>query len=125
MAHAVEMVKYRFAILSAMFVISVEAIFNEVTSVMGGLFYFQEIYNFKDKDAVIFSLGLVMAVIGVGLIASRDNVKLNECEEEIKKGNVEEISVTPISKDFKSFLSTGSTSIIIPDFVPSKSVLNK
>ena len=108
----------------AMFIISVEAIFNEVTSVMGGLFYFQEIYNFNDEQSLIFSLGLIMAVLGVGLIASRDNVELNECEEKIKKGNVEEISVTPISKDFKSFLSTGSTTIIIPDFVPSKSFQN-
>eukprot|EP00924_Labyrinthula_sp_SR-Ha-C_P013780 maker-scaffold_5-snap-gene-13.7-mRNA-1 protein AED:0.07 eAED:0.07 QI:0/0.66/0.5/1/1/1/4/126/490 len=57
----------------AVFVVSIEAVLNEVVAVSGGMLYFQEYKNFNTGQALGFFLGLVIGVVSIVIFAVRDN----------------------------------------------------
>lgn len=57
----------------AVFIVSIEAVVNEVVAVSGGLIYFQEYLEFDAVTGPIFGGGLLLGVIGVMIFALRDN----------------------------------------------------
>merc|ERR1712165_217318 len=55
----------------AIFIISLEAVFNEIMGVLGGLLYFQEYNNFGTVDLAVFCVGVALSLVGVSIIATR------------------------------------------------------
>lgn len=57
----------------AVFIVSIEAVVNEVVAVSGGLIYFQEYLEFDEVTGTIFALGMFLGVFGIMFFALRDN----------------------------------------------------
>mmetsp|Transcript_888 Transcript_888/g.1082 ORF Transcript_888/g.1082 Transcript_888/m.1082 type:complete len:428 (-) Transcript_888:130-1413(-) len=57
----------------AVFVVSIEAVLNEIIAVTGGILYFEEYTQFTLQSACLFGLGLFLGVFGIVLFATRDN----------------------------------------------------
>eukprot|EP00510_Aplanochytrium_minuta_P003421 CAMPEP_0184011730 /NCGR_PEP_ID=MMETSP0954-20121128/3991_1 /TAXON_ID=627963 /ORGANISM="Aplanochytrium sp, Strain PBS07" /LENGTH=212 /DNA_ID=CAMNT_0026291583 /DNA_START=841 /DNA_END=1479 /DNA_ORIENTATION=- len=57
----------------AVFIVSIEAVLNEIVGVCGGILYFQEYAYFSFTEGFIFVLGILIGVYGIGLFATRDN----------------------------------------------------
>ena len=56
----------------AMFIVSLEAIFNELTAIVGGLLYFQEFAQFDTNNAILFSVGMLLGLFGVAILVTRE-----------------------------------------------------
>lgn len=57
----------------AVFIVSIEAVLNEIVGVSGGLLYFQEFQGFNPGTAVGFTFGLGLGCAGIIVFALRDN----------------------------------------------------
>ena len=55
----------------AIFIISLEAVFNELIAVLGGMLYFQEYKAFTAEGIAVFSVGVLLSLVGVAVIATR------------------------------------------------------
>mmetsp|Transcript_7512 Transcript_7512/g.9549 ORF Transcript_7512/g.9549 Transcript_7512/m.9549 type:complete len:203 (-) Transcript_7512:1039-1647(-) len=67
----------------AVFIVSIEAVLNELIAVTGGILYFEEYSQFTLKSALLFGFGLFLGVFGIILFATRDNYDL---EDDVFKG---------------------------------------
>uniref|UniRef100_A0A7S3LQS0 Uncharacterized protein n=1 Tax=Aplanochytrium stocchinoi TaxID=215587 RepID=A0A7S3LQS0_9STRA len=63
----------------AVFVVSIEAVLNEIVGVCGGILYFQEYTYFSLGEGLTFGFGIFLGIYGIVLFAIRDNnVSLEE-----------------------------------------------
>mmetsp|Transcript_12826 Transcript_12826/g.14724 ORF Transcript_12826/g.14724 Transcript_12826/m.14724 type:complete len:416 (-) Transcript_12826:99-1346(-) len=66
----------------AVFVVSIEAVLNELIAVSGGVLYFQEYTQFTPKATSFFVLGLAAGVGGIFLFATRNNFETEDVFED-------------------------------------------
>eukprot|EP00924_Labyrinthula_sp_SR-Ha-C_P016739 snap_masked-scaffold_6-processed-gene-13.17-mRNA-1 protein AED:1.00 eAED:1.00 QI:0/-1/0/0/-1/1/1/0/532 len=57
----------------SVFIVSIEAVLNEVVAVSGGILYFQEFKNFDLIGGIGFGVGITMGLTGIVIFALRDN----------------------------------------------------
>lgn len=77
----------------AMFIVSLEAIFNELIGIAGGILYFQEFRLFSPGFAAMFAIGMACGIAGVSVLATRaQDVTFTMKEEKDKDSDASDVN---------------------------------